>query len=543
MTASDSASISAPVGQDPRPNKGPKVKNAPKDVTVVQELLVKTGAKVRVTGKCDDRLVEAIKKFQKSSAGSKNPDGVVDVGKKTFKKLTELAAKNGKGAKGAAADGDKSDDKTGGKDSGEKEQKYYELDYKGKKVYLTEDEFKKAKETIAKKFHNLYEAIQGQYDTAEAIRLEWIEAAQGVKGFKESVLFITSAWAARLDVPEFSSQMPAMSALAQLKAAVKQNKIDVAAKMFPKASQAVEKYARDVMAYNQKLIGGTGGIVTGLELTRDVSFEIAQTIGTGVLVSRGMSPTAAKATSGAFFSGLKSAATEVGNVTAGKKVTLKGAATNVLVDTAVGGITGGLSGKIKPAFIGKTASWVAGKIVTKQPFASIGVKAAEKFLKTYLAAAGEALVAGAVEEVIKLGGGAVKKGKAPSGDDLVKAAGQLVLKALTAGILKNIEKSTFRFSVTMKKHLNGAIDEDWYFKLSEGQRSKMLHDLLSKQSERGFQAAFKVGYASVIDALKGGESADEIAERAAKAAVSNEKVLKIITNELAKQAEDQKDAA
>ena len=142
MTASDSASISAPVGQDPRPNKGPKVKNAPKDVTVVQELLVKTGAKVRVTGKCDDRLVEAIKKFQKSSAGSKNPDGVVDVGKKTFKKLTELAAKNDKGA---AADGNK----TGGKDSDEKEQKYYELDYKGKKVYLTEDEFKKAKETIA----------------------------------------------------------------------------------------------------------------------------------------------------------------------------------------------------------------------------------------------------------------------------------------------------------------------------------------------------------------------------------------------------------
>lgn len=69
-------------------------RNAASDVQVVQELLNRNGKKMRpyqplkVDGRIGPKTVAAIRLFQKQVVGFANPDGRVDVGGKTFQKLS-----------------------------------------------------------------------------------------------------------------------------------------------------------------------------------------------------------------------------------------------------------------------------------------------------------------------------------------------------------------------------------------------------------------------------------------------------------------------
>ena len=81
--------LSGAVGQNPRPKKGKPVKNAPADVKLIQDLLNGSGIKSPATGKMDKKTVEAIKKFQTNKLKFKYPDGVVDVGQKSYKALVK----------------------------------------------------------------------------------------------------------------------------------------------------------------------------------------------------------------------------------------------------------------------------------------------------------------------------------------------------------------------------------------------------------------------------------------------------------------------
>ena len=61
MAAVKVPSLSAAMGMNPRSSKGPKPKNNRGDVMLVQKLLQDTGLNVKINGKCDDKLIEAIK--------------------------------------------------------------------------------------------------------------------------------------------------------------------------------------------------------------------------------------------------------------------------------------------------------------------------------------------------------------------------------------------------------------------------------------------------------------------------------------------------
>ncbi|MCZ6836276.1 MAG: DUF5675 family protein [Planctomycetota bacterium] len=100
--------LKGPVGKKPRSGKGAPVKNNPVDVKLVQDLLNGAGIKAPTTGKMDNKTLEAIAKFQKTKLKFKHPDGVVDVGMKTYKGLVKLGgAKMGGQKKDEAKDIDK----------------------------------------------------------------------------------------------------------------------------------------------------------------------------------------------------------------------------------------------------------------------------------------------------------------------------------------------------------------------------------------------------------------------------------------------------
>jgi peptidoglycan hydrolase-like protein with peptidoglycan-binding domain len=78
-----SSAISASVGKN--------AVNKSEDVSVIQNLLNKKGATLKVDGDCGPKTIAAIEKFQKDVLKFSVPDGKVDVGGKTWQKLTDAA--------------------------------------------------------------------------------------------------------------------------------------------------------------------------------------------------------------------------------------------------------------------------------------------------------------------------------------------------------------------------------------------------------------------------------------------------------------------
>jgi peptidoglycan hydrolase-like protein with peptidoglycan-binding domain len=76
-----SSAISASVGKN--------AVNKSEDVLVIQNLLNKKGATLKVDGDCGPKTIAAIEKFQKDVLKFSVPDGKVDVGGKTWQKLTD----------------------------------------------------------------------------------------------------------------------------------------------------------------------------------------------------------------------------------------------------------------------------------------------------------------------------------------------------------------------------------------------------------------------------------------------------------------------
>ena len=78
-----SSAISASVGKS--------AVNKSEDVKVIQNLLNKKGATLKVDGDCGPKTIAAIEKFQKEVLNFSVPDGKVDVGGKTWQKLSDAA--------------------------------------------------------------------------------------------------------------------------------------------------------------------------------------------------------------------------------------------------------------------------------------------------------------------------------------------------------------------------------------------------------------------------------------------------------------------
>ncbi len=96
---------------------------------------------VKITEKRDSKLIKSIQGYQKSALGYKTPDGIVDPGLPTEKKLTP---------KYAAAQ--KKRDSI----------KYKRVTMKGKCYIVTEDEFKKLVADAIKKLKPLVECYRKQ---------------------------------------------------------------------------------------------------------------------------------------------------------------------------------------------------------------------------------------------------------------------------------------------------------------------------------------------------------------------------------------------
>jgi len=511
--------LSASVGAKPRSSKGPEPKNSKKDVMIVQKLLTQCGFKVNVNGRVNDRMIKVIKLFQKQQVGIKDPDGVVDVNKRTYQKLVSLSAVAAKKGQGAG------DEETS-------REKYRKFEYRGEVFTLTEKDYVKAMAQVSKRLLQVVDALQSQYDVLNQIQREMLDTIQGTDGLMQSIVFFTSAKWAGLDVPNFKKQGAAGSAIVKARSAAKKMSPN-ARKLLDAAMKAVQAYDREVAAYRNKLIGGATSITEGLQVTADVSFGVAEVIGTAVLVTRGVSPKAAQTSSSTFFAMIKSSATEVGEHVADPKKEWGDSARKVLADTLTATATSLIAGGIKADKLKGMAARVASSLASKPPFKQIGVAASKKFIEKTISEGGQKILVDGMSEIVKALGDMVKKERMLTRKEVEKRLDDYLVSVLTGKLLKKLEFSTWKYTRGLQSTLESKEAKklgDWFAKLPRTKRAKILTAIFKKQQEE----IIKLGIGKVMDQVKTTDNQGAIVKKATGEALKNTTLMALIAKEAKK---------
>jgi hypothetical protein len=152
------------------------------------------------------------------------------------------------------------------------------------------------------------------------------------------------AWCVSLTgskLPDGGLIVDAEAAVKRLESALNGTDFDKIAAALQSLTDPVNKAARAMWEYQKAVIGSSGNWVTGLEVTRDVSFEVAKAI---AKFESGGNPAAAKAIDTAAEA-IKSISGEAGKAVAGTSAGLGSAIKNVATDTVIAGIMALLMGE------------------------------------------------------------------------------------------------------------------------------------------------------------------------------------------------------
>lgn len=496
-------SLTAPVGDKnrttkPEPGKkAPKfaaVANKPSDVEMVQVMLVANGFSVAVDGKCNSGLVKTIRQFQKSKAGFKTPDGIIDPGGTSWK--SGQAALNGYM---------KTVEKL----------EVYEIKEGGKTKFVTKVEFEANQAKLLKmawtKGDGMYSMAEFWCDTLKKAD----EMLQGAEGLLMAMTEFSVRVVNSKAEPPYSPILDARGEASYLCALTKASKPDWK-KIVAQETKAVKAYNKASKAFNAYLdakIGTAGNMLKGAEMTSDISFAVVETYATGYLVvTRGLPPAKAHAIAAAGTSGLKSASIQTGNHLIGKKVDFG----KVAVDIAFGYAKGLAGGKIGAAFLNGAASKLGTKLAAKLS-SRVGKKGAELFFQKFLATGyGQGLVENAAKQAIGLFQSGIQKGRSPTRKEYEDAVIQILAgsvlsspasKQLTAWDVKvPAQTRTFLADTLTPKTLEGVkkgLAKKYGKELVNDVSSAIYKDLQESVLRTFGNNATLIGSAYTVDRLTG----------------------------------------
>lgn len=499
-------SLSAPVGDKKRttkPEPGKKkqkfaaVANKTADVEMVQVMLVANGFNVAVDGKCNGALIKTIRQFQKSKAGFKTPDGIIDPGGKSWK--AGQAAFNGY------------------MKSVEKLQ-VYEVKQGGKTKYVTKSEFEANQAKLLRialaKGDGMKMMADFWWDTLK----EADQMLQGADGMLMAMTEFSVRFANSKAEPPYTPIINAQSESGLLVALCKSKRPNWE-KIVAQETKAVKAHNKAAKAFNVYLdakIGTSGKMLMAAETTSEISFAVVETYATGYLVvTRGMPPAKAHALASAGTSALKSASLQTGNYLIGKKVDFG----KIAWDTVAGFAKGYAGGKIGTAFLNGAASKLGTKLAGKLS-SRVGKKGAELFFQKFLATGyGQGVIENAVKEAIGLMEPIIRKGRAPSQkqfeDAVIKVLGGSVFnspasKSLTVWDVKVPAKTReFLTNTLTPKTLDGvkkSLAKEYGPKLVNDVSTKISKELQESIWRSVGNKATEIGSLYTVERLNGQQS-------------------------------------
>lgn len=228
--------------------------------------------------------------------------------------------------------------------------------FKGPKgvMYLTEKDWKDARAKLMLTMKKGYVMLDRACEVADT----YYDGQKKVNDEFPVVAFMCSTWVGSKGKEPVAERKAAHAQLRKLGKVAQSGKFALFEPQMRITEKAINLYRTRTMEWIDKLIGSSGNWISGLTITRDVSFVVFSAAATTVVAPVGaVAVVATGAGVGAGSSFLKSGANEVGRVIAGENVTMEGAGKKILKDTLLGAAFGAGGAGF--------AKWVAGPLLGK----------------------------------------------------------------------------------------------------------------------------------------------------------------------------------
>lgn len=401
-----SIQLSAPVGLAPRPFEGAAVKNTAKDVSLLRDMLAANGiGPLGQSAKMDAGLIKAINHFQKK-AGFKVTDSVVDPDGRTFKALLPKYQKALKALEKA------------------RKEPLYQMKFKRKTILCNKAEYDRLYAQALKNVQSRVSSLLSYNRILQMNQKEYQDTADFSNDAAMALMHALFVSVATTGAPNPALAKKAASAAAALNKLKNSKDLARIHKELPKAEKAIQTFAKDMNRFESQYISGGKGIVTGLEITRDLGFVAVGIIATPMIVTAGASLTVAMVASGAGVSLLQSAIDEGVKHQTGQTDDIGASAKKVLTDALVGGLLARIPTKAPKQFLSKISTQVAARVSTKTSLVqkSTILKYSDKVIHD----GGLQLYKSSYEEAVKLTGDSIKKGKPPNAKDLDRIVTNIV---------------------------------------------------------------------------------------------------------------------
>jgi ribosomal protein S7 len=276
--------------------------------------------------------------------------------------------------------------------------------------------------------------------------------------------------------------------------------------------------------YRSEMIDGAGNWVTGLEWTKAGAFTIlsiyaapvaASALGTGALASAVIG--------GAAVKGLESAAGEIGNLSAGnaKGQDPGGMISRVLIDTAVGAVTGWLSkgGGAGKSVAERITRGITENIGKKLIAKGVSEKAVETVVKWVLSEGGKKVLEGAVGDAAKALKGDPKMTVDQFIANVIKNFGTgVALGPLNKWIEGQKDLKNLTFDNDTKKKLQASVEKEILKKLDD----KIMVDTFRKEADKMIEK-----YAADVVKKTVGKTVGELVSKAIVQVVDVEDIRKL----------------
>lgn len=243
------------------------------------------------------------------------------------------------------------------------------------------------------------------------------------------------------------------------------------------------------------------------------------------------------AISGGGVAALQSSVNEVGAYAYGKPVTLFGSMYKVLIDGAVGGVTGVIGGKLPEPFKKTIGKHLSGKVASK--FTGLAGDKAEALIVEWLSHGGAEVAAEALGAAVKLFAASAKSGKAPTQKEFEAATCDILFKLMGANFLKMLGGLESKAGESGKAILSGRMIPEWFNKNAKGKvppnvQKLVMTTVANKLNEQAAKVVFDKG----VSSLKGKNTSQQLLKIGMTEGIKNKelsnKMDKLIRDELRK---------